>query len=110
MAVRNIPREGDRYISREIRITVEDVDPAGKWANIYCVIVMGERAGTDAMCLNASPEDIYHDWHKQQPTPHGKFPDDWVPATEDWKPAPQRQEPESLGLPATSTAFPTGML
>jgi hypothetical protein len=64
----NKPVAGDRYVWHGIEISVGEVDPAGRWAMIHCVIPPYQSG-----CLHMKG----HEWDKRQPTPDGEFPDDW---------------------------------
>lgn len=69
-----VPRTGDRYSWRGIRIEIREVDPEGLWANIHCVIPERE---------DGALRKAVHEWDKQQPTPGGTLPADWLPLTTD---------------------------
>jgi hypothetical protein len=80
----NTPVKGQKYLWRGVRIEVTRVNADGLWADIRCFVP----------AVPPSPGDVMgrqeNSWTKRQPTPHGKFPDDWEPVSE---PAPE--------LPAT---------
>lgn len=84
----NIPHEGDRYLANGVYITVKEVDPNGRWANI--------GRGTEAYDSGSLHYPAIQWSDKQQPTPEGHFPDDWElieraePAQDGPEPAPAR--------------------
>lgn len=65
----NRPRTGDKYSWHGLTIEIGEIGPDGKWAAIH--ITWPER---DRGALGIAPP-----WEsdKQQPTPHGRLPDDW---------------------------------
>ncbi len=63
------PRRGDRYTWRGGHIEVGEVDPACRWTMIHCVIPARQ---------SGSLREEAHEWGKQQPTPEGKLPADWI--------------------------------
>jgi len=67
-------QKGDRYLWHGVHIEVTRVASDGRWANIKCYT--GEPGAED-----------YHEWTKEQPTPEGRFPDDWELASDGPEPA-----------------------
>jgi hypothetical protein len=70
---RRLPRTGDWYRWHAIAIEVGDVDPDGGWVMIHCTIPCDPEADPYGRAR------VHHEWDKQQPTPDGGFPADWVP-------------------------------
>jgi hypothetical protein len=64
------PITGDKFMCRGIQITIGEIDPAGKWAVINCVIPAHENGSLKY------PEQV---WDKRQPVVDGCLPADWEP-------------------------------
>lgn len=62
------PRQGDRYTWCGVLIEVGEVDPGGRWAMIQCAVTRQIGSG----------RPFTHEWDKEQPTPGGEFPADWI--------------------------------
>lgn len=74
----NVPKEGDKYEERGIRITIGRIVNR-EWYWIHCVIP-GNPDENPMM-----PRYYEHPWDKEQYFPDGKVPDDWRKVDE-WTP------------------------
>jgi hypothetical protein len=101
----NKPETGDWYEWHKVIIEVGEIAPDGRWAMIHCSVnrdpIIARKDG---------PQWYVHMWSKQQPTPEGEFPRDWIKVKEppDWV-RPYKPGPASPGdVLGRYRAYPDG--